>query len=74
MIDTIGLAQQAIQNRINTSNLPPWGPAAINAIMNRDSKAGQELANNLLASYGIPKDQLEPIIEQKLKQVLGIQN
>lgn len=71
MPDYIGLAQKVLQNRANSGNLPPWGPAAINAVMNRDSRAGTEIANNILSSFGIPETSKEEIISiatAKLKE------
>lgn len=45
--------------RKNQNNLPntPWAQAAVNAIMTGDSKAGEQIANNLCESYGVTKEQ-----------------
>lgn len=53
------LAQRVIQRGSgNMSNQnAPWAQAAINAIMNGDAQAGQQIANNLCQSYGLTPDQ-----------------
>lgn len=59
------LAQQIIQNQANNGNLPSWGPEGLNAIMTGNSQKGEELANNLLASYGITKEKAMEIARQR---------
>ena len=53
------LAQRILQRA--GGNIPnqnaPWAQAAINAIMNGDEQAGQQLANNLCQSNGLTPDQ-----------------
>ena len=53
--------------RANQNNMPntPWKDAAINAIMSGDAQAGQQIANNLMQSMGMTKEQM---IEQAKKQ------
>lgn len=43
----------------NNPNLPntPWTQAGVNAILNNDAKAGEQLANNILNSMGMTKEQ-----------------
>lgn len=45
---------QQIKQNNQENNLAntPWRQAAINAIMTGDKEKGQELANNILQSYG----------------------
>lgn len=49
---------QIIQNKAeqNLQNTP-WKQAALNAIMSGDQKKGEELANNILQSYGFSSPQ-----------------
>ena len=53
--------------RANQNNMPnaPWRDAAINAIMSGDAQAGQQIANNIIQSMGMTKEQ---VIEQAKKQ------
>lgn len=53
--------------RANQNNMPnaPWKDAAINAIMSGDAQAGQQIANNLMQSMGMTKEQ---VMEQAKKQ------
>lgn len=53
--------------RANQNNMPnaPWKDAAINAIMSGDTQAGQQIANNIMQSMGMTKEQM---IEQAKKQ------
>lgn len=59
------IAAKRFQNGENMQGLPPWGAAAIQAIMNGDAQTGQQLANNILSSYGTTQDQ----VVQQLKQM-----
>lgn len=56
-------AQQLIQN---SPNLPktPWTQAGVNAILNNDAKAGEQLANNILNAMGMTKEQAMDIARQ----------
>lgn len=53
--------------RANQNNMPnaPWKDAAINAIMSGDAQAGQQIANNIMQSMGMTKEQ---VMEQAKKQ------
>lgn len=50
------MANQIARNNPNVQQVP-WAQAGINAILNNDAKAGEQLANNLLQSMGMTKDQ-----------------
>lgn len=69
----ITYAQRMLQNPEVRQNLPnaPWVEPAINALMSNDAKAGQEIANNLMQSSGLTKDQLNAQIQNELRN-LGI--
>lgn len=49
---------QVIQNNLqnNMANVP-WRDAALNAIQNGDQKAGKQLAQNIMQSYGFSSPQ-----------------
>lgn len=61
----LNFAQRLVQT--NQNNLPnaPWRDAAINAIMSGDAQAGQQIANNIMQSMGMTKEQM---MEQARKQ------
>ena len=65
MSKMLNFAQRLVQT--NQSNLPnaPWRDAAINAIMSGDAQAGQQIANNIMQSMGMTKEQM---MEQARKQ------
>ena len=50
-------AQKMIQSNRNRIPNTPWAQAAVNAIMNNDANAGQQIANNLCQSNGVTKEQ-----------------
>ena len=50
------LAAQMIRNNPNIQQTP-LAQAGINAILSNDAKAGEQLANNLLQSMGMTRDQ-----------------
>lgn len=50
------IASRMIQNNPNIQSTP-WAPSAINAILNGDAKTGEQIANNLLQSMGMTKEQ-----------------
>lgn len=50
------MANQIAKNNPNIQQVP-WAQAGINAILNNDTKAGEELANNILNSMGMTKEQ-----------------
>ena len=58
------IATQMIQNnpQINQS---PFAQAGINAILNNDSKTGEQLANNILQSLGMTKEQALEIAKRQ---------
>lgn len=58
------MAAQMIQNNPNIQNVP-WAQEGINAILNNDPKTGEKLANNILNSMGISKDQAMQIAQQQ---------
>lgn len=61
---------QAVQNNIvdRMANVP-WKQEAINAIMSGDQAKGQELANNILQSYGFSSP--EEAVQQGFKNLNG---
>lgn len=65
MSKMLNFAQRLVQT--NQNNLPnaPWKDAAINAIMSGDAQAGQQIANNIMQSMGMTKEQM---MEQARKQ------
>ena len=65
MSKMLNFAQQLVQT--NQNNLPntPWRDSAINAIMSGDAQAGQQIANNIMQSMGMTKEQM---MEQARKQ------
>ena len=65
MSKMLNFAQRLVQ--ANQNNLPntPWRDAAINAIMSGDAQAGQQIANNIMQSMGMTKEQM---MEQAKKQ------
>lgn len=65
MSKMLNFAQRLVQS--NQNNLPnaPWRDAAINAIMSGDAQAGQQIANNIMQSMGMTKEQM---MEQARKQ------
>ena len=66
MSKMLNFAQRLVQT--NQNNLPnaPWRDAAINAIMSGDAQAGQQIANNIMQSMGMTKEQM---MEQARKQL-----
>lgn len=58
------LASAMIQNN---PNLPktPLAQAGINAILNNDAKAGEQLANNILNSMGMTKEEALKIARER---------
>lgn len=50
------MAAQMIRNNPNIQQ-SPFAQAGINAILNNDAKAGEQLANNILQSVGMTKEQ-----------------
>ena len=58
----LGIAQQVLNAALRSGNQngmvnAPWRDAAIQAIQNGDAKTGQELANNIVQSYGFSSPQ-----------------
>lgn len=64
MSKIMNLATQMIQNnpQINQS---PFAQAGINAILNNDAKTGEQLANNILQSLGMTKEQALEIAKRQ---------
>lgn len=50
------MATQMIRNNPNVQQ-SPFAQAGINAILNNDAKAGEQLANNILQTVGMTKEQ-----------------
>lgn len=55
--DILALARRLIQSNQNKIPNTPWAQAAVNAIMNGDAQAGEQLANNLCQAHGVSKQQ-----------------
>lgn len=53
----IFFAQKMIQSNQNKIPNTPWAQAAVNAIMNGDANAGQQIAQNLCNSNGVTREQ-----------------
>ena len=58
------LATAMIRNNPNLPNTP-WAQAGVNAILNGDAKAGEQLANNILNSMGMTKEEALQIARQQ---------
>ena len=65
MSKMLNFAQQLVNT--NRNNIPnaPWAEAAINAVMNGDTKAGEQIANNLMQSMGMNKEQVMQMARQR---------
>lgn len=50
------MAAQMIRNNPNIQQ-SPFAQAGMNAILNNDAKAGEQLADNILKSVGMTKEQ-----------------
>lgn len=58
------LAAQMIRNNPNIPKTP-LAQTGINAILNNDAKAGEQLANNILNSMGMTKEEALQIARQR---------
>ena len=58
------MATQMIRNKPQI-NQSPFAQAGINAILNNDSKSGEQLANNILQSLGMTKEQALEIAKRQ---------
>lgn len=58
------MATQMIRNNPQV-NQSPFAQAGINAILNNDAQAGEQLANNILHSMGMTKEQALEIARQQ---------
>lgn len=57
MNDILGFARNMLsQGQVPNANAP-WANQAIQAIMSGDQAAGERIANNILQSYGVSKEQ-----------------
>lgn len=74
MIDPLQIAQimgqRIIQNQANQGNLPPWGADGLNAVMTGNAQKGEEIANRLLQTYGLTKEQAFEIANQRLQGLI----
>lgn len=59
------IQNKADQNMLNT----PWKQAAIEAIMSGDQTKGQDLANNIIRSYGFSSP--EEALQQGINNLSG---
>ena len=62
----LNFAQQLIKT--NQGNIPnaPWKEAAINAILSGDAQAGQQMAQNLMQTMGMTKEQIIQTARQRM--------
>lgn len=62
----LNFTQQLIKT--NQGNIPnaPWKEAAINAILSGDAEAGQQMAQNLMQSMGMTKEQIIQTARQRM--------
>lgn len=58
------IATQMIRNNPQV-NQSPFAQAGINAILNNDAQAGEQLANNILQSLGMTKEQALEIAKRQ---------
>lgn len=58
------MATQMIRNNPQV-NQSPFAQAGINAILNNDAQAGEQLANNILQSLGMTKEQALEIAKRQ---------
>lgn len=58
------IASQMIRNNPNIQQTP-LAQAGINAILNNDAKAGEQLANNILNSMGMTKEEALKIARER---------
>ena len=64
MSKIMNLATQMIQNNPQI-NQYPFAQDGINAILSNDSKSGEQLANNILQSLGMTKEQALEIAKRQ---------
>lgn len=60
------MATQMIRNNPQV-NQSPFAQAGINAILNNDTQAGEQLANNILSSMGMTKEQALEIAKERFR-------
>lgn len=60
------MATQMIRNNPQV-NQSPFAQAGINAILNNDAQAGEQLANNILQSLGMTKEQALEIAKERFR-------
>lgn len=60
------IATQMIQNNPQV-NQSPLAQAGINAILHNDARAGEQLANNILHSMGMTKEQALEIAKERFR-------
>ena len=65
MSKMLNFGQQLVNANQNNIPNPPWAEAAINAVMNGDAKAGEQIANNLMQSMGMNKEQAMQMARQR---------
>ena len=59
------IVSQMIRNNPNIQQ-SPFAQAGMNAILNNDAKAGEQLANNILQSVGMTKEQAMQLARQQM--------
>lgn len=62
----LNFAQQLVKT--NQDNIPnaPWKEAAINAILSGDVQAGRQMAQNLMQSMGMTKEEIIQTARQRM--------
>ena len=64
MNNIMNFAQNMVRMNKNVPNTP-WAQAAIQAILNGDQQAGEQLANNICQSMGLTKEQALEMAKQQ---------
>lgn len=62
----LNFVQQLVKT--NQDNIPnaPWKEAAINAILSGDAQTGQQMAQNLMQTMGMTKEQIIQTARQRM--------
>lgn len=59
------LASQISQQNNGQTQISPFMQSGLNALMNRDAKKGEEIANQILQNAGISREQAMQIARQR---------
>lgn len=61
----LNIAQMFLNKNQSNLQQSPFLQSGLNAIRNGDAKAGEDLANHILQSYGLTKEQALSIAKKK---------